>query len=184
PRRDGDLSQKSAMLSLRESLLTRSPSSTVGTFGGSSMMPWFPVRSWFQSSTARRANRTYRRSRHLALECLEERTLLSTALVRRLPVLSTHPQTPTQPDPSAYITGLYYDLLHRQPGAQEVAAWSAAMNGGMTRNQVASAFIGSAEYRTNEIVGDYRNILRREPEGGAVVNWLNAMNQGLNAQQL
>jgi hypothetical protein len=75
-------------------------------------------------------------------------------------------------------------LLHREPTSQEVAGWVAFFNAGASRAVVASLFIGSAEYRSNEITGDYRNILGRDPEPGAVGAWLGAMSHGLTAQQM
>jgi hypothetical protein len=102
----------------------------------------------------------------LRLEQLERRELLDTGTAH-------------------FVTGLYFDLLHRQPQVPEVASWMALMDTtGASRGQVASSFLGSGEYQSGVIVNDYQTFLGRSPEAGVVPAWLTAMQQGLTAQPL
>jgi hypothetical protein len=139
----------------------------------------FPLRSWFRPGTAFRPHRTSRPT----LETLEDRTLLDSGAMNLLPIVQPGNGPPPQPNASALITAYYFDLLHRQPSAQEVAGWTAIINSRATRAQVAADFITSAEYRTNEIVNDYQTILGRVPSSTEISNWLAAMAQGMDAQQ-
>src|SRR5439155_25437892 len=81
-------------------------------------------------------------------------------------------------------TGLYYDLLNRQPTADEVSGWASALDRGMPRGDVVNGFLNSAEFRGNMIRDDYREILKRDPEPGAIDSWQGRIANGLNSQQL
>jgi hypothetical protein len=147
------------------------------------MRLWLPLRSWFAHT--KKTSAQFRRSgRRPKLEYLEDRTLPSTNWVNSVSQAPAHPRAPSQPDAAAYVTGLYFDLLHRQPGAAELSAWSTGLQDGMPRSQVASAFINSSEFRTSEILSFYRSILHREPEIGALNGWLTAMAQGWTSLQI
>src|SRR6516225_656471 len=122
------------------------------------MKSWSPIGSWFRRGQNTKTRKSVAFRRRLTLEYLEDRTVFSTGIHNSLPVLPAHPRAPSQPNPAPYVTGLYLDLLHRLPGAAEVAGWSGLLEHGTTRNQVASAFVNSTEYRVNEILGFYRTI--------------------------
>jgi hypothetical protein len=88
------------------------------------------------------------------------------------------------PVAAQFVTGLYYDLLHRSPSQPEVSAWVGFLAAGHTRDEVAAAFISSGEYRINLIRHDYETLLGREPEAGVTTRWLGLMNLGMGQQSL
>ena len=93
-----------------------------------------PLHPRQRSRKGQSARLVLRRS-NLSVEPLEERALLDTGLGHAL-----------APTPSErYVTGLYYDLLHRQPHQGEVLAWANSLDAGATREAVALGFIDSAE---------------------------------------
>jgi Domain of unknown function (DUF4214)/BNR/Asp-box repeat len=121
----------------------------------------------------------------LAVEHLERRMVPSAALSRLAvpapPLFST-----IDHDAGPLVTGLYFDVLHRQPTQTEVNTWVNNINVyHLSHEQVVQAFLASPEYLANLITSDYHQFLGRAPEAGAVDAWLNQVNlAGLNAQQL
>src|SRR5437870_1831729 len=115
----------------------------------SSQTPW-------HRPNQRQRGRPVRAHANLRIECLEERTLLDSALG---PLL-----VPGDPTGSRWVRRLYHDLLQRLPEASEVAMWTASLQGGSSPAQVAQSFTASAEYRTNLIRDTYWAWLGRTPE--------------------
>jgi hypothetical protein len=106
------------------------------------------------------------------VEPLEERALLDVGMGQAL-----------NPSGSArFVTGLYYDLLHRQPVQDEVAGWAATLDSGTPRAQIVADFVTSSEYRNDLIRTAYQTYLGRDPESGAVGNWMASMQAGLTYQ--
>jgi hypothetical protein len=105
-----------------------------------------------------------------AVEQLEERSLFDTGL--------------SQIASAQFVTGLYYDLLHRQPHQAGVASWTSALVSGATRQTVISDFVHSPEYETNVIRHDYETVLGRDTDPDGLTHWLGLMNSGLTEQQL
>jgi hypothetical protein len=73
---------------------------------------------------------------------------------------------------------LYYDLLHRQPQASEVAGWNSALQGGASRGQVVLGFLTSDEYRSDLVRQDYQTFLSRDADPAGLQGWLNVLRQG------
>jgi hypothetical protein len=140
---------------------------------------------WQRHRKSRRIRRFHSGRHYPVLEALEDRLVPSlSGLLRRLPVLPTNPRQPSQPNAGAYVTGLYLDLLHRQASPQEIASWNAGFAAGLTRAQIATDFVNSPEYRTDEILSLYGRLLGRVPGAGEISAWLGAMNTGMGVQQL
>ena len=76
---------------------------------------------------------------------------------------------------AAFLQALYLQVLGRQGGAGEVNAWLGALPG-LGRARVAEAFLGSAEFRGNQVRSYYRNLLgrRADPAAAEVNNWVNS----------
>src|SRR5262249_47756596 len=104
----------------------------------------------------------------LGIERLEERQMLDAAL----------------PSSAQFVTALYYDVLHRSPSTAEVAAWAGFLDQGHSRDDVATSFIMSSEYRIDLIRQDYETLLGRDPEAGVTTTWLRSMTRGMGEQSL
>src|SRR5438093_8851378 len=92
--------------------------------------------------SARPARKSHRPvTARLRVEELEKRELLDTSGLLSRPKIVEQGVPPPTFDQSPFITGLYFDFLHRQPQPAEVAGWSAALNSGMSRAQVATGFL-------------------------------------------
>src|SRR5438309_786701 len=116
----------------------------------------FFSRPWRRSS--RRASSIV--NTRLAIERLEDRQLLSASA-------------------GQFITGLYYDLLHRSPSQSEVTAWTGLLKAGLSPHDVAKGFATSPEYRYDLIQHDYETLLGREPDAASTVAWSRAMQRGM-----
>jgi hypothetical protein len=70
-------------------------------------------------------------------------------------------------DPAVFVLGLYQDALGRAPGDAELAGWLAAPPGGLSRDAMAQAFLGSAENQGRLVDGYYAAALGRpaDPAG-------------------
>src|SRR5687768_15050819 len=73
---------------------------------------------------------------------------------RTVPVCTT---TPTQ----CYLSQLYRDVLAREIDSVGLTGWTQALNGGVTRQQVALALTGSQEFRTLVVQRAYNQFLGR-----------------------
>jgi hypothetical protein len=86
-------------------------------------------------------------------------------------------------DATSFVTGLYQNLLNRNPDPGGLAAWVAAINGGASNQQVATAIWQSPEHRADEVTGYYQTFLGRAPDSGGLGGWVSLMNNGtLNEQ--
>jgi hypothetical protein len=88
---------------------------------------------------------------------------------------------------------LYQAAFGRAPDDAGVAYWSADLTGGDTLTNVASGFLGSAEFQarygnpnSNAFVTSlYRNVLHRDPDAGGLAYWSAAIDSGgLSAAQV
>ncbi|MBU1346995.1 MAG: DUF4214 domain-containing protein [Alphaproteobacteria bacterium] len=84
------------------------------------------------------------------------------------------------------IARLYDATLDRLPDPAGLAGWVAALDGGMPLDQIAGAFVGSAEFQqrygalSNQAFVEqlYRFCLDREGEPAGVNGWVNLLNSG------
>ena len=126
-------------------------------------------------------------SRRLHLENLESRELLSNSPTRLKAVVGP-PSTPvftgplgvfTDPDANKhFVTGLYYDLLGREPSSGEVAGWVNSLQSGAPRGLAIQMFLGSPEYQMKEIQGAYATFLGRAAEDTTQAYWLGQLQSG------
>jgi hypothetical protein len=79
------------------------------------------------------------------------------------------------PDLTAYLTGLYADVLGRSPSAAELASWQRTAQGGMSRATMADAFLESREENQELVDRYYADDLGRleDPTGAAA--WVEAL---------
>jgi hypothetical protein len=148
-------------------------------------MPWLArLKSKLQGkSTSRRRVP----SRRLHLENLESRELLSHSPTRPKVVLG-HATAPVLADPLGvfndadanrhFVTGLYYDVLSRQPSASEVDGWVNSLQSGAPRGLALQLFLGGTEYRSSEIQTAYESFLGRPAEASVQSFWLGQMQGG------
>jgi hypothetical protein len=88
---------------------------------------------------------------------------------------------------SDFVTNAYQTYLGRTPGVSEVSGWVAAMQNGLSDEQVEAGFIGSAEYIANHggpgagwVTGMYQNLLGRTPAQSEVDAWVQQLNNGMS----
>jgi hypothetical protein len=82
-----------------------------------------------------------------------------------------------------FITGLYDDVLNRQPAPAEVQVWVGAAATGATRGQIALAFLTSPEAYTDLLNTYYSEYLDRQPDLAGAAYFLNALATGLATPQ-
>jgi hypothetical protein len=80
---------------------------------------------------------------------------------------------------SAYIRSLYETILGRAGSASEVAAWAGSLGAGMTRPQIAEAFVNSFEHRSDEVDTYYQEFLHRAADAGSIV-WTDELMAGVS----
>jgi RHS repeat-associated protein len=85
---------------------------------------------------------------------------------------------------AGWVTGMYVDLLGRQPAPSEVSGWVAVLNQGMAPAAVAYGFAASPEREGQRITADYQKYLNRTPEPGIVAAWVNAFESGMNNESV
>ncbi len=83
---------------------------------------------------------------------------------------------------------LYQAAFDRTPDAAGLGYWIKALDNGATSEEIAQAFINSAEFKTlyGSSVSDgvfltalYRNVLHRDPDTGGFAYWLDLMSKGV-----
>jgi hypothetical protein len=74
---------------------------------------------------------------------------------------------------SAYVESLYQKLLNRPSDPGGLAGWTGALTAHtLSRQDVASDFLYSAEYRSDFVRGLYTQYLRRAPDAGGYAGWV------------
>jgi hypothetical protein len=81
-------------------------------------------------------------------------------------------------DDRAFLTGLYTDLLGRQPDGAESLLWQSALQSGISRAQVAMAFLTSDEYYLRNLSHYYTDFLHRDADAAGQQNWLTLLHDG------
>lgn len=77
-----------------------------------------------------------------------------------------------------HVVRLYDDLLGRLPDLSGLQYWTALLNNGLTRGEIARAIMASAEYRQLRIESLYQQYLGRGAESGALIYWTNFILNG------
>lgn len=83
-----------------------------------------------------------------------------------------------------FLQALYQDALGRPIDPGGLAWWSAQLDAGLSRTQVAVSILASDEYRANLIQSAYQHLLGRSADAGGLAFWLNALRAGATDQQL
>jgi Domain of unknown function (DUF4214) len=94
--------------------------------------------------------------------------------------------------PSAEIYRLYQAAFMRAPDQAGDAAWVGALENGMSLLHIASAFVGSAEFKADYaglsindfVVKLYHNALGRAPDPAGEAAWDNALTHGMSKAQV
>lgn len=82
-----------------------------------------------------------------------------------------------------YVKNLYQTLLGRPASEADVATLTAGLNNGtMSRTQVASIVVYSAEYNTLLVTQMYQQILGRDPDPSGLATHVNLLNTGHREQ--
>jgi hypothetical protein len=77
--------------------------------------------------------------------------------------------------PTAYLFGLYADVLGRAPDPDGLASWQAAAQGGLSREALADGFLRSPEKQLQLVHGYYTDFLGRAGEPAGVAAWMTAL---------
>jgi hypothetical protein len=80
--------------------------------------------------------------------------------------------------PTAYLFGLYADVLGRAPDPDGLAAWQAAAQAGMSPAALADGFLRSEEAARQAVDGYYADYLGRAGEPAEVAGWVGALQGG------
>jgi hypothetical protein len=85
---------------------------------------------------------------------------------------------------AGWVTGMYKDLLGRTPSSFEVNAWVAALNSGVSPQQVAYGFAVSGEREGRRINDDYQTFLGRPATPAEVNAWVMAFQGGVTNEDV
>jgi hypothetical protein len=81
----------------------------------------------------------------------------------------------THPDSTAYVFGLYADVLGRQPDPNGLLDWEQAALNGASRADLAQSFLTSEEADVDLLDSYYADYLGRTPEPSGQAGWLGAL---------
>lgn len=81
--------------------------------------------------------------------------------------------------PSAWVSGMYQDLLGRSPDQAGLDQWVHELETGTSPSTVAQGFAASQEREGQRVVNDYVTLLGRTPSAAEVDAWVNAFEHGL-----
>jgi hypothetical protein len=81
---------------------------------------------------------------------------------------------------AGWVTGMYQDLLGRNPSQAEVNAWVQALNAGASPTEIAYDFAASPEREGQRVTADYEKYLGRAPSTAEVNAWVNAFAHGVS----
>jgi Domain of unknown function (DUF4214) len=81
-------------------------------------------------------------------------------------------------DDNAFVTGLYQDVLGRNPDPSGLSAWKQALQAGMTRGQVAQNILTSRESYLRTLDHYYQDFLHRSADSAGWQAWLRLLEHG------
>lgn len=79
---------------------------------------------------------------------------------------------------AAVVTGLYRQVLLRDPDARGLAWFQRQLDAGRTVQQVAGALYGSPEFRQGQVLSYYDELLEREPTPAELRKWTSVLIAG------
>jgi hypothetical protein len=80
--------------------------------------------------------------------------------------------------PTAYLFGLYADVLGRAPDRDGLDGWQQAVRDGLSREGLADDFLRPPERYRQLLAQDYAAYLGREPDAPGEAGWLDALQGG------
>jgi uncharacterized delta-60 repeat protein len=83
-----------------------------------------------------------------------------------------------------FLAALYRDALNRPIDPTGQAAFSQALNAGISRGDVAAAIFGSTEYQQDLVQGWYQRFLRRAADPTGLSFFTNALHQGTRDEEV
>jgi len=85
---------------------------------------------------------------------------------------------------TAWLNGVYQNVLGRAVDPTGAAAWNAALQAGLSRQTIATDIMNSNEGTADQVVDAYRTLLRRTPDPVGLATWQAALQQGMTTEQL
>jgi hypothetical protein len=98
-------------------------------------------------------------------------------------ILSSAEYQAAHVDDTAFVKGLYGDVLGRAPDAAGQAAWLAYLQAGASRAQVVQLFLSTREAYKNVVDGYYRAFLHRPADSAGELAWVTALQSGAASQE-
>jgi hypothetical protein len=93
-------------------------------------------------------------------------------------ILTSTEYTASHSSDTAFVNGLYEDVLSRAPDAAGQAAWLQALAGGASRGGVAQLFLTSGEANRRVVDDYYANFLGRSGDQAGEAFWLSQLQNG------
>jgi hypothetical protein len=87
-------------------------------------------------------------------------------------------------DAGAMVTGLYRQILLRDPGAQELARFSDMMDQGASVRGIAARLYGSAEFHNESVASYYGDFLGRDPTTKELGRWSGLLAAGASTMRV
>lgn len=78
-----------------------------------------------------------------------------------------------------YVEKLYQQLLNRGASDSDILGFTAALNAGVSRAQIAAIFLNSNEYLANFVNASYQKLLHRSVDPVGLAYWISEMQAGL-----
>jgi hypothetical protein len=85
---------------------------------------------------------------------------------------------------AGFIDALYRDALGRPADSGALAAWTTALQNGVTRAQLAALVFASPEYLRDVVQQLYQARLRRPPDGSELTSWVASLSHGTRDETL
>jgi hypothetical protein len=96
-----------------------------------------------------------------------------------------HAPSPTGLSPNAlFVSGLYRDILGRQPDTGGLNYWTGLIQNGLPEATVSLHFLDSTEHLSAAVTGYYQTLLGRAPDSVGLAGWVSDMQAGATEQQV
>jgi hypothetical protein len=79
---------------------------------------------------------------------------------------------------TSFVTGLYTDVLGRNPSSNELSVWQQALATGLSRSSMDQLFLSSTEFDVRILDGFYSQFLNRAPDAAGQQGWLGFLRSG------
>jgi hypothetical protein len=85
---------------------------------------------------------------------------------------------------AGFLNAVYVDVLNRAIDPAGSATWTAQLNSGVSRQQVAQSIVSSPESNALVVTGYYQQFLRRDPDAGGLNTFVTQLNTGIATEQV